>query len=177
MANPVAIADRATPDCSTIFSGYLAANASGAFKSFALNSKGQVAYIGDAKNPMKVEFQECQSLEVGEPHDTQKSGRIYVPSKNKCIAITNQQNAVGPYYTSLDTCNTEYPQRWVLNTANNNAIYWSGDSDEEGTILQGGCGLLGYKSHNRGVPVITHSNNQITVECKGTPFRLAKAPH
>ena len=29
MANPVAVADRATPDCSTIFSGYLAANASG----------------------------------------------------------------------------------------------------------------------------------------------------
>lgn len=53
----------------------------------------------------------------------------------------------------------------------------SGDSDEEGTILQGGCGLLGYKSHSKGAPTITHSNFQITVECGGTPFRLAKKAH
>jgi len=173
MANPIALESRA-PDCTLILSGYLAANASGVLKKFTLNSKNQVAYIGNGKNPIAVEFQECKSLEVGLPSTPLKPGRIYVPSKKKCIAITNQANAVGPYYTTLASCNTQFPQRWVVDTANKNAIYWSGSSDEEGTVLQGGCGLLGYKSKNKGVPVITHSNRQITVECKGTPFRLAK---
>jgi len=178
VANP--IMPRA--DCTTTFSGILAANSSGVFKSFTLNSKNQVAYIGDAKNPLHVEFQECQSLESGEPHDVAKSGILYVPSKGKCISITNQPNAAGPYYTNLTTCNTNYPSRWVVRTDNTNALYWVGNSDEEGTILQGGCGELGYKSHNRGEPVITHSNSQITIECNsggkvGTPFRFAKAAH
>lgn len=52
------------------------------------------------------------------------SGRVFVPSKNKCIAITNQANAVGPYYTTLADCNTEYPQRWVVDLNNNNALRW-----------------------------------------------------
>jgi hypothetical protein len=50
----------------------------------------------------------------------------------------------------------------------------AGDSDEEGTILQGGCGLLGYKSDGNGVPIHTGSDNQITVECDEiTPFGIA----
>lgn len=48
----------------------------------------------------------------------------------------------------------------------------AGDSDEEGDIVQGGCGLLGYASHDKGVPTITHTNSQITIVCGGTPLRL-----
>jgi len=175
-ANPIATKARAA-DCTTTFTGILAANVEGVYKSLTLNAKNQVAYHGDAKNPLKIEFQECQSLEVGEPHDTAKSGRIFVPSHNKCIAITNQPKPTGPYYTTLATCGTDYPQRWDVRTDMNNALYWSGESDEEGTILQGGCGLLGYKSHDHGVPVNTHSNKQITVECGGPPFRIVKKAH
>ncbi|KAF7984556.1 hypothetical protein HWV62_13757 [Athelia sp. TMB] len=134
-----------------------------------------------SSTPYNKITQECQSLESGEPHDTQKSGVLYVPSKGKCVSITNQSNPKGPYYTTLTTCGKAYAiayaQRWVIDEANSNAIRWSGNSDEEGTILQGGCGLLGYKSHSKGVPTITHSNSQITVECGGTPFRLAKKAH
>jgi len=176
LANPIALESRATPDCATILSGFLAANEAGILKTFTLSSKNQVSYLGNGKNPLAVEFQECQSLEVGVPHDTQKSGRILVTSQNKCIAITNQANAVGPYYTTLATCDTAFHERWVVDTANNNAIRWSGESDEEGTILQGGCGLLGYKSNN-GVPIITHSNHQITLECSSSsPFYLTSTP-
>ncbi|KAF8067670.1 hypothetical protein FPV67DRAFT_1145758 [Lyophyllum atratum] len=159
-------------DCSPIASGILAANATGVYKAFTLNVKNQVAYLGNGQNPLHVEFQECQSLEVGLPHDIVKAGRVYVPSKSKCIGITNQPAETGPYYTTLVDCNTDYPQRWSLDTGNHNALRWSGKSDEEGTVLQGGCGLLGYKSHSKGVPTITHSNNQITVECSGTAFRM-----
>ena len=72
--------------------------------------------------------QECQSLESGEPHDTQKSGVLYVPSKGKCVSITNQSNPKGPYYTTLTTCGKAYAiayaQRWVIDEANSNAIRW-----------------------------------------------------
>lgn len=172
VAKPVALRDT---DCSPIASGILAANATGVYKAFTLNLKNQVAYFGDGQNPLRVEFQECQSLEVGLPHDIVKAGRVYVPSKSKCIGITNQQAPTGPYYTTLVDCGTNYPQRWALDTGNNNALRWAGESDEEGTILQGGCGLLGYKSHNKGVPTITHSNNQITIECTGTAFRMVSS--
>ncbi|KAF7979851.1 hypothetical protein HWV62_40603 [Athelia sp. TMB] len=164
-ANPVQTRDA---DCTTIASGYLAANATGVFKTFYLNAENQVAYLGDGKNPLAVDFKECQSLEVNEPVTSQKSGVIYVPSHDKCISITNQPNAAGPYYTNLTTCggafDIGYPQRWVLDEDSSNAIRWSGESDEEGSILQGGCGLLGYASHSKGVPTITHSNSQITIE-------------
>ncbi|KAF5380168.1 hypothetical protein D9615_006105 [Tricholomella constricta] len=171
-ANPIVARDI---DCSTIASGILAANATGVYKAFTLNSKNQVAYLGDGQNPLRVEFQECQSLEVGLPHDIVKAGRVFVPLRSKCIAITNQEAEIGPYYTTLANCGTDYPQRWSLDTGNNNALRWGGKSDEEGTILQGGCGLLGYKSHNKGVPTITHSGNQITIECTGTAFRMVNA--
>ncbi|KAF9458087.1 hypothetical protein BDZ94DRAFT_1201723 [Collybia nuda] len=171
LANPTT---RRIEPCTTTFTGIFAANHQGVRKSFTLNMQNQVAYIGDARNPLHVEFQHCPILEVGLPHETTQSGRVFVPSKNKCIAITNQANVVGPYYTTLANCSTDYPQRWVVELNNNNALKWAGSSDEEGTILQGGCGLLGYKSHNGGEPVNTHSNKQITIECNGTPFRFAQ---
>lgn len=52
------------------------------------------------------------------------AGRLYVPSKKQCIAITNQENKVGPYYTTLKTCDTAYHERWVVDTSKSNAIYW-----------------------------------------------------
>ncbi|KZP05129.1 hypothetical protein FIBSPDRAFT_766336, partial [Athelia psychrophila] len=143
------------------------------YKTFTENAENQVAYLGDGKNPIQVNFQECQSLESGEPAGSSKPGVIYVPSHAMCISITNQENTAGPYYTNLTACDaSDYAQRWVIDEANSNAIRWAGDSDEEGTILQGGCGLLGYTSHGTGVPTITHSNSQITIVCGGTPLRL-----
>lgn len=78
-ANPIATTKARAADCTTTFTGILAANVEGKFcfpvylhklarykcanfitgvyKSLTLNAKNQVAYHGDAKNPLKIEFQ------------------------------------------------------------------------------------------------------------------------
>ncbi|KZV93037.1 hypothetical protein EXIGLDRAFT_717686 [Exidia glandulosa HHB12029] len=157
------------PDCRTKFAGILGApvfhGANATVKALTLNTVGQIAYVGDGKSPLVVQFQQCASLNVGLPTDTAVSGRLFVPEKGKCIAVANQAKATGPYYTTLRPCSTEYAQRFGLFFAQNNAIFWTGESDEEGSILQGGCGVLGYECAADGTPVNVHSNKQITLVC------------
>lgn len=121
-------------------------------------------------------------------------GRIYVPSQAKCIAITNQEDDTGPYSTTLASCNTDYPQRWLVRELESNAVYWvglehmhpsrqqpsdipiqSGESDEEGSMAQGGCGLLTYESAGDGTPT-THGDSEVSVVCGGTPFKISDSP-
>ncbi|EJD41970.1 hypothetical protein AURDEDRAFT_153028 [Auricularia subglabra TFB-10046 SS5] len=165
-----------TPDCTTTFAGILGApifqGANATVKAFTLNSKNQIAYEGDGSRPLVVEFQTCESLNVGLPTDTAVSGRLYVPSQNKCVYITNQSKPAAPYYTGLAPCSTTYAQRFGLFFDQNNAIFWTGESDEEGTILQGGCGVLGYACQADGTP-LRGTGGQITIECDGfKPFWL-----
>ncbi|EJD41973.1 hypothetical protein AURDEDRAFT_115235, partial [Auricularia subglabra TFB-10046 SS5] len=159
---------RADPDCTTQYAGVLSApvtkNGVTTFKSFTLSSLGQTAYLGDGKSPLIVQFQHCTSLNLDQPPGSSANiGRLFVPGQGKCITITNQLNAVPPYYTTLATCGTDAHQRFgVFSGAD---LLWVGKTDEEGTDPQGGCGVLGYKSSVDGTPVITHTNQQITLEC------------
>jgi len=167
-------------DCMIYKSGYLAANVDGNWKSFTVNRKEQVSYIGNKKNPLYVQFKACKSLEDRGPGRLiEKVGIIYVPQLNKCIGITNQPADHGPYWTMLVSCDkTSYSQQFLVRTKDNDSIYWKGKSDEEGTNLQGGCGLLGYKSNAHGVPITTHdAGHQINIVCGGRVFHLAKKPH
>ncbi|EJD34564.1 hypothetical protein AURDEDRAFT_131098 [Auricularia subglabra TFB-10046 SS5] len=181
MASAAALATRASiSDCVTKFAGVLSApltkNSKTTSKSFTLSSKNQVAYLGDGKSPLVVQYQQCASLNSGLPTDTAAAGRLFVPAEGKCISITNQSKSSAPYYTTLSKCGTEYSQRFGVFFNDNNSIYWdlqTGESDEEGTILQGGCGVLGYKAKSDGTPIITHTNEQITLECNSNAaFRI-----
>lgn len=171
------------PDCTPFKSGYLAANVSGVFTSFTLNSFGSISYKGDSKNPLYIQFQACASLQDQGPGKLiETSGRVYVPSKGKCIAISNQADATGPYFTTLLPCDTTPPFRFLIRNDSEakGGMYWRGKTDEEGTDPQGGCGLLGYEAYAQGNPVVTHKTRAIFVTCggfPGHPFEIAKKPH
>jgi len=165
---------RTDPDCTTILQGYLAADVAGVYKAFKLNPENQISYRGDGVDPLYVEFQACASLaDQGPGAEIEEPGRIYVPSQDKCISISNQSRELGPYFTSLADCNTLAPERWLVRTNEQNAIYWLGATDEEGTVLQGECGLHGYRTRTGGVPYVNHPTAQIALDCDGTPFHLA----
>ncbi|KZV93022.1 hypothetical protein EXIGLDRAFT_768458 [Exidia glandulosa HHB12029] len=154
-----------TPDCTTKFAGILSTNATTGQKSFTLNSAGQVAYLGTGTSPLVVQFQQCTSLQKTNQIPNTLNGRLFVPSQGKCIGTTNSGNAAAPYYTTLVKCGNGVSQRYRLYKNQNNAIFWYGRSTDDGTFFQGGCGQLGYKSSNTGTPVITHTGQQITLEC------------
>lgn len=161
---------RADPDCTTQFAGVLSApvtkNGKTTYKSFTLSPLLQTAYLGDGKSPLVVQFQSCASLNQDKvPGDTSNIGRLFVPSQGKCIAITNQQNAAPPYYTTLATCDAGAGVAQRFGMFSGSELLWIGKTDEEGTQPQGGCGVLGYKAAADGTPVITHTNQQITLEC------------
>jgi hypothetical protein len=55
------------------------------------------------------------------------TGQVYVPKYKKCIAITNQEAPVGPYWTILRPCGATGPsfaQKWDLRTVQNDQMYW-----------------------------------------------------
>ncbi|KAH7102723.1 hypothetical protein BKA62DRAFT_698601 [Auriculariales sp. MPI-PUGE-AT-0066] len=146
------------PDCRTIYAGILSAKVGSTLKSFTMNAVDQIAYLGDGNSPLVVQFQVCQSLQAGEPNtDTIKNGRIFVPGKGKCITIVNQQATAPPYYTGLVTCGTTPPEHFTMWT-DQGAIYWYGQATSDGTILQGGCNLLGWAPTTSGAPEHVHSN-------------------
>ncbi|RDB24572.1 hypothetical protein Hypma_008192 [Hypsizygus marmoreus] len=169
----------AVGECVTVRRGYLAANVSDTFKSFTLNKAGQLAYTGDGKKPLKVEFRHCPVLDQpgGDPSiDT--PGQVYIPAHKKCLAITNQPDAEGPYHTALEECATTWPFVFVMRDVPDigESVYWIGSTDVEGTMPQGGCGFLGYDAGVKGKPV-RHPGKEVFVTCggyPGTPFRIAK---
>jgi len=172
-----------TEDCTPFKRGYLAANVTGVFTSFTVNSDDSISYIGNKQNPLRIEFQKCATLQdqgPGKLIDT--NGRVYVPSKGKCIAISNVNDPTGPYFTTLLPCDTTPPFRFLIRNdiEAKGGMYWYGITDEEGTDPQGGCGLLGYKANSLGIPVVTQKTRAISVTCDGYPghpFQIAKKPH
>ncbi|KAF8340706.1 uncharacterized protein EI90DRAFT_3117215 [Cantharellus anzutake] len=181
---------RKPPDCVKYKAGYLAADIGGTWASFTLNSMNQISFIGDAKSPLYVEFQKCDSLKDQTGADkVDVNGRLYVPSKKKCVYILHPEHPTGPYFTSLHSCDSPIIDsfRFLIRTSQDahGGLYWYGGTDEEGTTPQGGCGLLGYESdpsqYPSGVPSVTNDKGkQIKVTCggyPGTPFRIAQNPH
>ena len=122
------------------------------------------------------------------------TGRLFVPQHGGCIAAPDQTNALPPYHTTLQTCGTTEPQRWLYDPLANQ-LFWVrwipryhgvtvtrflqlGKTDEEGTDPQGGCGVLGYKAATTGAPVVASGTNTITLECANMkPFALSLAVH
>ncbi|KZV94337.1 hypothetical protein EXIGLDRAFT_708886 [Exidia glandulosa HHB12029] len=186
----LALAAHATTDCRTALVGILSAEIKNAtsgstiYKSFTLNSANQTAYVGDGNNPLVVQFEECDSFLQGEAptgysvYGFPLQGRLYVPATGQCIGVTDQSKDIPPYYTTLLKCGSGYSQRFGLYYNHNNGIYFTGNSDPEGCFTQGGCvnGTLGYKALSDGTPNITHTKNQITLECKNKPFHLVTTP-
>ncbi|KZV96580.1 hypothetical protein EXIGLDRAFT_816556 [Exidia glandulosa HHB12029] len=169
----LAVDTTSTVDCVTKFAGILSTNSTSGQKSFTLNSAGQVAYLGTGASPLVVQFQVCQSLQKSNQVPNTQTGRLFVPSEGKCIGTTNNSNAAAPYYTTLVKCGTGVSQRFQVYSNQNNAIYWYGATASDGTFFQGGCGSLGYKAEADGTPVITHTRQQITLECNSkAPFHL-----
>ncbi|KZV96579.1 hypothetical protein EXIGLDRAFT_765242 [Exidia glandulosa HHB12029] len=170
------IVSRQDTTCVTRYAGILATSGD-SHMSFSISPRNQIAYIGDGNNPLIVEFQECPALESNPSNGTASgnatlTGRLYAPHYGKCFAVTNQTNPEPPYYTTLRTCSTAYSQRWRVQSNGN--LFFTGVTDEDGTIEQGGCTQLGYKAGSDGTPVITHTNEQITLECDNkAPFYFA----
>ncbi|KAH7102724.1 hypothetical protein BKA62DRAFT_698605 [Auriculariales sp. MPI-PUGE-AT-0066] len=168
----------AAQDCRTTYAGILSAKVGNTLKSFTLNSANQVAYLGNGNSPLVVQYQACASLQNGEPPSTYHNGRVYVPAKGKCLTVSNPNAAAPPYYTTLVTCGTTNasPGGFTMSEGN---IYWVGRASSDGTILQGGCNLLGWAPTASHTPDHAHSGNQIALNCNKTtvitdyPFHLS----
>jgi len=73
---------------------------------------------------------------------------------------------------------TDPSQAWISRwpeTARYPAIQWVGKTDFEGTNPQGGCGVFGYKSYNKGVPQVA-ADKAISLGCyqTTTPLRFVE---
>lgn len=72
--------------------------------------------------------------------------------------MSNQGAATGPYYTELQPCNQNNAAQKFF-TGDLKSYEWSGETDEEGTILQGGCGVLYYRAKDtKGTPYVTNAS-------------------
>lgn len=104
-------------------------------KAFSKASNSQLVFTPSSyKSALKVNFQVCAPAgeEPGEmtPGSGVYWGRLYVPALKKCIHVTNQSSAKEPYYPVVTTCKlvgdnlVPYPDTFVLNRHEGNAIYW-----------------------------------------------------
>jgi len=51
-------------------------------------------------------------------------GRLYVPSYNKCISVTDSSKATGPYHAKLLKCSGTLPSRAEQFISISGSIYW-----------------------------------------------------
>lgn len=87
--------------------------------------------------------------------------------------MSNQSAAKGPYYTQLKACNQADPAQKFL-SHDLKSYSWVGKTDEEGTVLQGGCGVLYYRAKDKkGTPFVTSASavkyQMIEVVCSSNP--------
>ncbi|PFH47263.1 hypothetical protein AMATHDRAFT_68065 [Amanita thiersii Skay4041] len=163
-------------DCVANITGVLSANTKDSgFMPFMLNADSQLFF--GTENPLVAEFQICNGGTSNPDNNVAFGGRIYLPTLNKCLNVTNQENAEEPYFAQAAACDTGFlpsaAQTWNLRFDEDQGIYWSGKTDEEGTILQGGCGLLGYEAFFRdGRPILRQEQTQSRITCGGAPFRI-----
>ncbi|TFK96694.1 hypothetical protein BDV98DRAFT_586164 [Pterulicium gracile] len=156
--------------CDSIVCGALKVNVKGAKKALSLTTSGALTYVATGSAPAVNPHPDyCLGMN---PDPTAIGGIFRVPSRNKCISITNQADAVGPYFTGLAPCNEyAYAQQFTIFTANAGEGYsFAGESDVEGTVFQGGCqpGLLEVMVGNNGAPIV--GSKGIQFNCNGAQW-------
>lgn len=57
-------------------------------------------------------------------------GIIFVPAKQLCIGMSNQDAAVGPYFTILQACDQSKPAQRFF-TEDLQSYEWAGETDDE----------------------------------------------
>ncbi|KAG9085980.1 hypothetical protein FRC07_013236 [Ceratobasidium sp. 392] len=119
------------------------------YKPYAFNERMEVAYYKSSINPHKnitVEFQLCQPnyAQWTKPADY-VYGRFYVPSINKCLAVTNPSGAP-PYYVAAKPCIPEKDMSTKASIPFNffapvseqwNNYFWTGGSIPSKNVWQG----------------------------------------
>lgn len=93
--------------------------------------------------------------------------------------MSNQASATGPYFTELQACDQSNPAQKFL-SRDLKSYSWIGKTDEEGTQLQGGCGVLYYRAKDAtGTPFVTDAsaiqNKMIEIVCSSNPSHVATA--
>lgn len=85
-------------------------------------------------------------------------GIIFVPATQLCIGMSNQDAATGEYFTQLQACDQSNPAQ-KFHSSDLKSYTWTGETDEEGTVLQGGCGSLYYRAKDsKGTPFVTDAS-------------------
>lgn len=93
--------------------------------------------------------------------------------------MSNQAAATGPYFTELQACDqSNGAQKFFSNDLK--SYVWTGETDEEGTVLQGGCGVLYYRAKDtKGTPFVTSASavkyEQVEVVCSSDASHVATA--
>lgn len=93
--------------------------------------------------------------------------------------MSNQADATGPYFTELQACDQGNDAQKFF-TSDLKSYEWAGETDEEGTILQGGCGVLYYRAKDtKGTPFVTTASapkyQMIEIICSSDPTHVATA--
>lgn len=93
--------------------------------------------------------------------------------------MSNQAAATGPYFTELQACDQSNDAQKFY-TSDLKSYEWAGETDEEGTILQGGCGVLYYRAKDKkGTPFVTTASavkyQMIEVVCSSDHSHVATA--
>lgn len=157
-----------------------------------------LGYTGDGVSPLYVDFQACSDSQDNDWGEY--TGRLYIPSTNQCVTVTNQSSSNAPYYPAVAACQSTpaaayYAQHWDYREEENGALRWVrrmdivlgalswlilreqlGKTDWEGSTPQGDCGQFGYEADASGVPTLT-SSGQVTLGCyeATVAFKLSSA--
>lgn len=141
-------------------------------KAFSKASNSQLVFTPSSyKSALKVEFQTCAGFgeTPGEtfPGSNEYSGRIYIPSLKKCVHITNQGAAKGPYYPVVTSCKgvgnglIPYADTFLFRGNEGNAIYFVSGST---TCLQTPLSITIHRPERPTKRVLTH---RVDVGCLG----------
>lgn len=103
-----------------------------------------------------------------------RQGIIYVPSKDLCVGVSNQPDETGPYFTELQPCNQRnYAQQFHSNDLT--SYVWLGETDEEGYVLQAGCGVLYYQAKDASGAPFVAGDGGIEIVCSSDETHVPTA--
>ncbi|KAF8343154.1 uncharacterized protein EI90DRAFT_3011527 [Cantharellus anzutake] len=199
--------------CVTHASGYLTTSElsygndnntpTGVWKPYSLNSRKELAYWNTTGHgTIWAQFQTCTPNYAGGtnkpvpgfPSESTYYGRVYIPNLNLCLAVTNPESRVGPYYAKALPClnsatgemkgKKSIPYNFSFRTFSQDTsrklIFWIGKSRADGTNPQGECegSVFGYEWDDQHVPITTSRNrvSLIDVEPPALFMRMEKHP-
>jgi len=184
LAVSIVVATPVTPaKCVTVAKGTLTTSEltdpvtldpNGQFKPFAFNFRGELSFYHRTPHPkIYAEFQTCKpNYAKNNNKETGKSGRIYIPSTKKCLAVSNPDSKTGPYYVVAKGCPNSsagemstaksIPFNWSIAKG---YIGWDGAALIDGSRLQGNCpGGWGFRDDERTRIPITGKSGEYRVE-------------